>query len=127
MGNQQIILTLLAFIVTGLAITLGIKYYESWRVDSERTQIINKATVIADFADAYYLKPKQLGGGGNSYSKFKAPKIPAAPNEGTTTISVAAARVTVRVKGTAMGKNNSQPVDISLQISPNSRVLRIRN
>jgi len=118
---------MLSFIVTGLAIALGIKYYESWKVDSERSQIITKANVIADFADAFYLKPIQLGGGGNSYTKFKTPQIPSAPNEGTTTISVAATRVTVRVKGTAIGKDNLQPVDISLQISPNNRVLRIRN
>jgi hypothetical protein len=127
MGNQQIILVMLAFIVTALAIALGVRYFESWRIDSERSQIINEAHVIADFADGYYLKPPQLGGGGNSYLDFKAPIIPKPNGEGNTQVSVAANRVSINVVGSELGRDGTNPIEITLQITPISRELRVRN
>ncbi|HRI47998.1 MAG: hypothetical protein KF721_06605 [Ignavibacteriaceae bacterium] len=127
MGNQQLILVILSFLVAAIAIVLGVRYFSTWVVDSERSQIINEAHAVADLADAYYLKPPQLGGGGGSYLNFNPPTIKKPSNSGSTLISVAANRVSINVVGTELGRDSQNPIEITLQIRPGERILRVRN
>lgn len=68
MGQQQILLIVLAVVIVGVAITVGISVFRSSAVDAARDAVALDLQDLAGRAQAYYRKPGLLGGGGGSFN-----------------------------------------------------------
>jgi hypothetical protein len=73
MGQQQLIFIILAVIIVGIAIAVGISLFFGTSVTSNRDAIVNDLLNIGQYAHRYRLKPEPLGGGGRSYTGFTMP------------------------------------------------------
>src|ERR1017187_6935445 len=75
MGQQQLLLIVLATIIIGIAIIFSITLFRQKAIDSKRDLLINECGNLAMDAMKYYKKPSNLGGGGNSFVGWSIPDI----------------------------------------------------
>ncbi len=73
MGQQQLLLVILAIIIVGVAVALSITLFRQNAIDSKRDLLLNECISIANMAQAYFKKPEMLGGGGNSFAGWSIP------------------------------------------------------
>ena len=73
MGTQQLLFIVLGVIAVSVAVLAGINYFQSQAVESNRDQVIIDLNSLANMAQAYYKKSKQLGGGERSFVGFELP------------------------------------------------------
>jgi hypothetical protein len=73
MGQQQLILIVLCTIVVGIAIAVGLVLFSADAILAERDAIIQDITIILANARAYYARPSNMGGGGNSFMSYSIP------------------------------------------------------
>ncbi len=67
MGQQQLLLIILAAIIVGVAVAVGILLFRTTAVDSARDAVVNDLTDLASRAQAYYRKPASMAGGAKSF------------------------------------------------------------
>jgi hypothetical protein len=68
MGQQQLLLITLGAIIVGLTVAGAILLFDSQAVASNRDAVANDLAHFGSVAQAYYRKPRTLGGGGHSFS-----------------------------------------------------------
>ena len=73
MGQQQILLIVLAIIIVGVAIAISIQLFRSNAIESKRDLLIEETTYLGTMALQYYKKPVELGGGGRDFTGWKIP------------------------------------------------------
>jgi hypothetical protein len=73
MGQQQLLLIIIAAIVVGIAITVAITLFRAHSIDEKRNLLMNEGSSLASAAMGYYKKPTSLGGGGNSFVGWTIP------------------------------------------------------
>lgn len=73
MGQQQLLLIVLAVIIVGIAIIVGITIYRTQSIESNRDVITSETLNLAAMAMSYYKKPTNLGGAGNSFLGWTVP------------------------------------------------------
>ena len=73
MGQQQLLLIVLAMILVGIAVIFAITLFRQKAVDSKRDLLINEGGNIATDALLYFKKPVGFGGGGNSFYGWTIP------------------------------------------------------
>ena len=73
MGQQQILLIVLAIIIIGVAIAVSVQLFRSNAIEAKRDVLIEETTSLAAIAIQYYKKPVELGGGGNSFEDWEIP------------------------------------------------------
>lgn len=109
MGQQQLLLVILVTIIVGIATVVAINTFssaaEGANLDAVRQDVAN----IAASAQGFYIKPKMLGGGGNSFEGMTfnnitfaadalvAGGLEATNSNGTYTIAVVAGNVSFTV------------------------------
>ncbi len=71
MGQQQLILIVLCTIVVGVAIAVGLVMFATDATMAARDALMEDVVIIISNARTYFLKPTNLGGGGNSFNGFK--------------------------------------------------------
>jgi hypothetical protein len=74
-GQQQLLLIVLAMIIVGIAVVFSITLFRQKAIDSKRDLLINECGNLAMDAMKYYKKPSNLGGGGNSFAGWSIPEI----------------------------------------------------
>lgn len=67
MGQQQLLLLILAAVIVGIAITVGINMFAQNSVQANQEAITQDVLTIASRAQAWYRKPVALGGGGRNF------------------------------------------------------------
>jgi len=67
MGQQQLLLVVLAVILVGIAFVVGIQIFNANAASANVDYLINDLLHLAAKAQEYYLKPVSLGGGGESF------------------------------------------------------------
>ncbi len=72
MGQQQLLIILLGFILVSIAIAVGIAIFTDSAIDSNRDAITNDLVNLAARAQQYYRRPTSLDGGGNSFEGLTA-------------------------------------------------------
>ena len=101
MGQTQLLMILLAIIIIGLAIAVGISQFgESARANRDALSANCQTTISR--AQGWFRKPTSLGGGGNSFTGFTLAKVGINPTNDNGTISVTTAtggNLTVRCTG----------------------------
>jgi len=73
MGQQQLLMIVLALIIIAIAIAISISLFRSNAVDGKRDILIQETSAIGSLALQYFKKPKEFGGGGQSFQGFKIP------------------------------------------------------
>jgi Tfp pilus assembly protein PilE len=74
MGQQQIMLLVLAVILVGIAVTIGLISFQSKAVQSNRDAVITDLNYLASDAQAYYKKTGTYGGGDQSFLGYDIPE-----------------------------------------------------
>ena len=73
MGQQQLLLIVLALIIVGIAIAISVSLFRSNAIEGKRDILIEETTSLATMALQYFKKPKELGGGDQSFLGFTIP------------------------------------------------------
>jgi hypothetical protein len=73
MGTQQLLLLVVALIIVGAAIVIGIKLFGANAVLANRDSMSAELNTLAAMAMEYYKKPQQMCGGSNSFSNWQIP------------------------------------------------------
>lgn len=100
MGQQQLLLIVIGTVIVGIAIVLGVAYFRSSAIDTKRENLIADCTNLASIANTYYMRPKAMGGGGNSFENWTIPAVLVKNANGDFTIeSIDANSVLIRAIG----------------------------
>ncbi|MCX6121742.1 MAG: hypothetical protein NTX44_08995 [Ignavibacteriales bacterium] len=83
MGQQQIIILVLGTIIIGIALAVGILWFQSNSISSNKDALIGDLNNILADAHAYYLKPACLGGGNHSFIGYTIPRRMKTSDNGT--------------------------------------------
>lgn len=73
MGQQQLLMIVLAIIIVGLAIAISISLFRANAIEAKRDILIEETSSLGTMALQYYKKPSELGGGGTSFLGFTIP------------------------------------------------------
>ena len=73
MGQQQLLLIVLAIIIVGIAIAISIQLFRGNAIESKRDILIEETTSLGTMALHYFKKPQELGGGGSSFLGWSIP------------------------------------------------------
>ena len=73
MGQQQLLLIVMAIIVIGIAITVAIQMFRTNAIEQKRDILIEETTSIGYLAIQYYKKPAEMGGGSKSFLGWTIP------------------------------------------------------
>ncbi len=73
MGQQQLLMIVLAIIIVGLAIAVSIALFRQNAIESKRDILIEETTSLGAMAIQYYKKPVAIGGGGRSFDGWEIP------------------------------------------------------
>ena len=91
MGQQQLILIILAVVIIGIAIAVGLSMFGAQSVNSNRDAIIADMVELAADAYQYRIRPRILGGGGGSYLGYSIPTTLQSNDNGSFSVSSSAA------------------------------------
>jgi hypothetical protein len=78
MGQQQLLLLTLGAIVVGLALAIAFLMFDTQAVASNRDAVTSDLSHLASMAQAYYRKPRVLGGGGHSFGGMTMDRLTSA-------------------------------------------------
>jgi hypothetical protein len=120
MGQQQILLIVLAVIVVGIAVVIALTLFSTNSTTTNREAIIAGLTNLATVAQSYNLHPANLGGGGNSFTGWSIPPSLASTADGTYTVTVTANSVTIVGVGNQLGNDGSTNVKVTMVVSSNA-------
>lgn len=101
MGQQQLLLVVLALIIVGIAIAISIELFSSNAIEQKRDILIKETSGLAALAIQYYKKPAEMGGGGKSFLGWTIPPPMVTTYNGNfMTASVTANQVIITGTGT---------------------------
>ena len=80
MGTQQLLLIILAVILVGIMIAIGMYMFQDQSAASNRDGITNDLVNLAAQAQKYYRRPAILGGGANSFDGLTLAKMTSRPS-----------------------------------------------
>lgn len=123
MGSQQLLLIVLAMVVVGIAVTVGIIMFNDHSSAQNRDQVANDLVHASSKAQSYKRRPRLLGGGGGSFSGFTIQMVFSTPTNmnGTYTLaSVAPEQVIMEGVGNTTGYDGAQPVKVSIVVFQDS-------
>jgi hypothetical protein len=101
LGQQQLLLIVLALIIVGVAIVISIQLFSSNAIEAKRDILIKETSGLAALAIQYYKKPAEMGGGGKSFLGWNIPsQMVTTYNGNFMTASVTAEQVIITGTGT---------------------------
>ena len=103
MGQTQLLMIVLAVIIIGIAVAVGISQLGESALAGNRDALTLDCQTVVSKAQGWYRKPVSLGGGGSSFSGFTLSKAGTDSTNANGTIAVRTANdgsFTVRCTGT---------------------------
>jgi Tfp pilus assembly protein PilE len=79
MGQQQLLLVILVTIIVGVATVVAINTFSAAADSANLDAVRQDLATIASSAQAYYMKPGMMNGGGNSFENIEWQDIGSAP------------------------------------------------
>lgn len=73
MGQQQLLMIVLAIIIVGIAIAISVQLFRSNAIEAKRDVLIEETSSLAAMAIQYFKKPSEMGGGGKSFIGWTIP------------------------------------------------------
>ena len=75
MGQTQLLMIVLAVIIVGIAVAVGITQFGESALTANRDAVAQDCQRIVSQTQQWYRKPTSLGGGGNTFTGVTLPKI----------------------------------------------------
>ena len=103
MGQTQLLMIVLAVIIVGIAVAVGISQLGESALAGNRDALTLDCQTVVSKAQGWYRKPVSLGGGGNSFTDFTLRKSGTEPTNANGKIEVIRAAdgtFTVKCTGT---------------------------
>jgi len=75
MGQQQMLLVLMAVMVVGIALVLGLTMFQENAMAANQDEVRDALMTVAVRAQGWYRRPAMLGGGSRSFSQISWTKI----------------------------------------------------
>jgi len=82
MGQQQLLLLVLASIIVGVGVLLGVNMFQENSAQANFDAVRQDCLTFAANAQAWYRRPTMMGGGGQDYTTFSWGDINRAPDAG---------------------------------------------
>ena len=120
MGQQQLLLILLAIIIVGLAVVVGISLFSANSAASNRDAVVTDLANLGSLAQLYHRKAIANGGGGNTFTGWSVPAQLDTTANGTYAATVAEQSVTLFGTGNQTGNDGTNPVKVTMVVGPNS-------
>ncbi|TDJ07471.1 MAG: hypothetical protein E2O67_02525 [Deltaproteobacteria bacterium] len=119
MGQQQLLLIVLALIIVGIAIAVSIQLFRSNAIESKRDILIVETTSLGLMALQYYKKPAELGGGSKSFEGWKIPSQLRTTENGNFKISTTSAtELIITGTGTEVG-TGTDSIEVQTTVTAN--------
>lgn len=117
MGQQQLLLLILAIIVLGVATLLGIEMFSQSSAEANQQAVLQDILTIAGRAQSWYKRPAQMGGGGRSYTNISMANmnLPAANANGS--FSITGSGNTATIIGTGIEDAGGAVGPLQVQVS----------
>lgn len=112
MGTQQLMFIILAVIIVGIAIAIGLALFNSQHTTSNRDAILNDLNHLAAVAYQFRVSLRTMGGGEGSYSTFVIPSRMMSNDNGSYSISEAQVEKITFVATAAGNSSNSIRVTV---------------
>lgn len=103
MGQQQIMMIILGVIIVGIAIAIGIAQFGSESASSNKDALINDLNNLGVNAYQFKMLPSSMGGGSGTYTQYAIPSKLRTNEDGTFSVSLAAANSITLVATSAIG------------------------
>jgi hypothetical protein len=127
MGTQQLLLLVVALIIVGAAIVIGIKLFGANAVLANRDSISAELNTLAAMAMEYYKKPQQMGGGNNTFSNWQIPSHLDSTAYGTYTESPTGQTLTITGTGTEIGNDGTNAVRLVATVTQSDVSMSVEN
>jgi len=129
LGQQQLLLIVLGFIVVTTAVMLGINMYNAADAEANREALVSALTSLGTMAQEHYQTPAMLGGGNNNFKKWKMPKAYKKFDGGKFKVKVdnKGQEVTIIATGTANGRIKNKKVTVEAKVKPRSMKIKTVN
>ncbi len=75
MGNQQLLIIVIAVVIIGIAVAVGVTWFRDSAASSNRDQLVADLAQYGVRAQAYYRRPSAFGGGQSSFNGLTMSKI----------------------------------------------------
>ena len=115
MGQQQLLLIILATLVVGLAIYVGVQFFKSYEQTNERDVVIQQINTLVLDARKYAAKPTFLGGGNGKFTGYQPPNDLATTNRVRIYTGATEDAVIFTGFGSVNGEDGQSPVHVILQ------------
>ena len=126
MGYQQFLMLVLAVLIVGITVSVGLDMFNQNSRSINRQAIISEMNIYAGVANAFYKTPASLGGGGRSWDvdrlgywlgfNYEPTTNTTSSNNGIYTFSSNGDALTIIGVGTETGNNNSTNVQATMTI-----------
>lgn len=124
LGQQQLLLIILAILILGTAIVVGVWLYTDTAQSMNRKTLIVNLHQIGDMAQKYYRTPEGTGGGGRSFTGFNLPLDVQQNANGTFSIAENdGSHVHIVAIGRERGRDGVQPIRVELVVNERTREL----
>lgn len=146
MGQQQLLLLVLAIIIVGIAISVGISLMKSNRSETNRQAVVNDLLNLGRKAQSYYRLPATFGGGSQNFQGFHISSIDTGNANGSygaisgiapsgaafvpgSVSSVSSSATTIYIVGCGKenGENKSTPVKCYVEVAADNMQINILN
>jgi len=75
MGNQQLLIIVIAVVIIGIAVAVGVTWFRDSAASSNRDQLVADLAQYGVRAQAYYRRPSAFAGGESSFNGLTMGKI----------------------------------------------------
>lgn len=127
MGYQQILMVVLAVIIVGIAVAVGLTMFNEQSRNINRQSIVSDMNIFAGVANAYYKTPASFGGGAGTWDvdklgvwfgfNYDLNTNTVTTANGTYTFSSSGDVLTIVGVGTEIGNNGSTNVRATLTLT----------
>ena len=127
MGQQQLLLLILAAVIVGVAITLGINMFAQNSAQANQEAVMQDILTIASRAQAWYRRPVAMGGGGRDWTAdggvtLAKLNFPSKNANGSYLLDADPNELTITGTGVEDGNQDGVELEIEAVISPDSVV-----
>jgi len=112
MGQQQILLLVLAAIVVVLAITIGIDMFAANAKSTNRDNIVSDLNSLSNLAIQFYKKPGSYGGGNLSFSSWIIPGELDTTSNGMYNVNCTEENAIITATGLEIGNDGTAPIQM---------------
>ena len=130
MGQQQLLLLVLAVIIVGIAIVVGITMFNAQAASANLDAVTNDLMDLGSRAQQYYIRPLSMGGGGGSFTNLEIghlwPAVVGATqvtnDNGTYTTTTGGQTITITGVGTQDGDKDLTPCTATATVDSNAAI-----